>query len=97
MIAQGAHAATAVLSKFASHPNTISYTSPQNLPRMTKVILECKNQNALTNVTDGLNELGLEYYTWVEMPEEIQTAVATVPYKRSQLGNVLKKCQLYRG
>lgn len=95
MIAQGAHAATSVLATYPTHANVQTYISPDNRAHMTKVILQCKNLNALQGVAAKLDESGLKYCVWKEMPEAIETALATVPYTRDDIGDALKKCQLY--
>lgn len=63
---------------------------------MRKVVLECKNLSQLERVENGMRERGVDYVRWVEEPEGIVTCLATRPYERSDLGDVLKKCQLYR-
>lgn len=63
---------------------------------MHKVILETKNEISFRRIIDLLKEKELIYYEWVEQPENISTCLATLPYKRSDIGDVFKKCQLFK-
>jgi len=63
---------------------------------MTKVVYEVKNENQLRKVIEKLEDAKLDYKSWTEQPENILTAIATKPYRREDVGDAFKKCQLFR-
>ncbi|KAI9190448.1 hypothetical protein H9P43_001882 [Blastocladiella emersonii ATCC 22665] len=96
VIAQGSHAATAALWKFRAHPDTEAYAAPDNIDRMHKVVYELKNESQLAALAARLEERGIEHYLWREQPENMLTALATRPYRKSEVGDAFKKCGLFR-
>lgn len=94
MIAQGAHAASAVMWKFRDDPNVAAYTN--DLGRMHKVVLAAKDEAELLDVASSLDAAGLDFVRWLELPENVPTAIATKPYPKPEFGTVLKKLKLFR-
>eukprot|EP00123_Amoebidium_parasiticum_P015843 comp23172_c0_seq1/m.37525 comp23172_c0_seq1/g.37525 ORF comp23172_c0_seq1/g.37525 comp23172_c0_seq1/m.37525 type:complete len:143 (-) comp23172_c0_seq1:108-536(-) len=94
VIAQGCHAATAALFQDPTHPSVREYVS--HLDHMTKVVLEVKNENALLKLAEGLRGANVGHKVWIEQPENIPTALATLPYRREEIAHLFKKCQLFK-
>ncbi|KAI9298021.1 hypothetical protein K502DRAFT_322982 [Neoconidiobolus thromboides FSU 785] len=63
---------------------------------MHKVVLQIKDESGLKKIEQNLQQLNLPYYTWLEQPENLFTCIATAPILKSQLGDALKKCSLYK-
>lgn len=100
LIAQGAHAATAVLQTTRDRPDTIAYLS--DLPNMRKVVLQTPTHDSLLRVSELLSALDppVEHFVWVEMPEQEPTCVALAPNSRKkEVRKVLDKsgCKLWEG
>ncbi|KAI9311044.1 peptidyl-tRNA hydrolase II domain-containing protein [Dichotomocladium elegans] len=97
VMAQACHAATAVLHMTRDHPNTVAYL--EDTKNMHKVVLETKNAGSLEKLETALQEHHIPVYKWIEQPENIPTALATMPIgERSQeVKDAFKKlCSLYR-
>lgn len=94
VITQACHAATAAIHQFRAHPDTQLYLD--KLGEMHKVTLETSNLNSLEKVAAKLESKGVGFCKWLEQPENIFTCLATIPVKKSQLGECLKGCQLWR-
>lgn len=94
LIAQGAHAATAALWRFRDDANVIAYG--EDLERMHKVVLQAKDEAELATVSSSLDAAGLKHWRWVELPENVPTAIATVPYPKAQFGDVLRRLRLFK-
>ncbi|KAJ1905666.1 hypothetical protein IWQ60_012234 [Tieghemiomyces parasiticus] len=88
------HATSAALWQFKDTPQVQDYVA--NLDGMHKVVLETKNEASLRKAAEGLQAKGIDYYMWVEQPENILTCLATAPTQRSLVSEVTKKCQLWR-
>lgn len=63
---------------------------------MHKVILEVKNESALIKLGELLKERQIDHYSWIEQPENFITCIATKPYRKPDVGDAFKKCQLFR-
>ncbi|ORZ37592.1 peptidyl-tRNA hydrolase II domain-containing protein [Catenaria anguillulae PL171] len=85
----------AALWTFKDHPSTLAYTAPANLASMTKVVYQLKNESQLQALAARLDERGLDHVVWREQPENVLTALATRPYRRSEVGDAFKKCSLF--
>ncbi|KXN74001.1 putative peptidyl-tRNA hydrolase PTRHD1-like protein [Conidiobolus coronatus NRRL 28638] len=94
IIAQACHASTAVLHKYQTHPNTQTYLG--NLNSMHKVILETKNENSINKLIEQLEARNIAHYKWIEQPENIVTSIALLPITKEEIGDCLKKCQLWK-
>ena len=94
IIAQASHACTSALWKYKEHEQVQEYM--KSLNSMHKVVLQTKNESSLMDLQILLKEREILHSMWVEQPENIVTCIATIPYRKSQLGDALKKCQLYR-
>eukprot|EP00297_Palpitomonas_bilix_P015626 CAMPEP_0113873644 /NCGR_PEP_ID=MMETSP0780_2-20120614/3887_1 /TAXON_ID=652834 /ORGANISM="Palpitomonas bilix" /LENGTH=101 /DNA_ID=CAMNT_0000859317 /DNA_START=56 /DNA_END=358 /DNA_ORIENTATION=+ /assembly_acc=CAM_ASM_000599 len=64
VLAQAAHASTAVLAENAEHPNVVEYTSPSMIDRMHKVVLEAKNEEEIVKVSKKLEDGNIPYKLW---------------------------------
>ncbi|KAJ1500609.1 peptidyl-tRNA hydrolase domain-containing protein 1, partial [Coelomomyces lativittatus] len=97
VIAQACHASTLALYRFKDHPNTLLYMSEENQLHLHKVIYEVASLKHLDALSNQLQEHKVDHILWKELPEEIYTAIATRPYRRSELPpNIFKRCSLYR-
>ncbi|KAI9479370.1 peptidyl-tRNA hydrolase II domain-containing protein [Coemansia mojavensis] len=94
VVSQGAHAAVAVMHKYRDDERVKEYV--QDLDSMHKVVLETKNETSLLKMADNLRLKNIPFYLWTEQPENIPTCLATVPIMRSDLGDALKKCSLFK-
>ena len=101
MAAQAAHASVAAIAEglAAQHEATATYVSPEQLPRMTKMVYGVDNLEQLESVKEAWNKLiqstegdnndtskedcCLQAYWWVEQPENIPSAMATWPIVRT--------------
>ena len=88
LAAQAAHAATAALWLSRDSEETRAYCSPDDgaLDRMTKVVLEAENEQALRDLSASLARSGIAHKLWVEQPEDVATALAASPNRKSVLG-----------
>jgi hypothetical protein len=59
-----------------------------------KVVLEVKGEAQLLSLSEKLEAAGVRHKLWVEQPENFPTCLATKPYRRSAVGQHLKKLQL---
>lgn len=93
---QGAHAAVAAVTAGVSSDDADSreYTSSANLPRMHKAVLEVKGLTQLENLAAKLDAASVRHYLWREQPENVATALATWPARKSTLQPHFKKLQL---
>ncbi|GFZ46914.1 hypothetical protein JCM24511_04135 [Saitozyma sp. JCM 24511] len=104
LLAQSAHASTAVLHLHRDHPDVQRYFHGEDgrgWEVMRKVTYEVPNEEALRSLATKLDEMApkIPYHLWIEQPENVPTALALVPNKRPK---ALKKamdeagCQLFR-
>jgi hypothetical protein len=69
-------------------------SNPSNLH---KVILSVPTESSLLKLCDSLNAQNIEFVQWNERPENIFTAIATLPCTKAQVGDIFKNhCQLLR-
>mmetsp|Transcript_4914 Transcript_4914/g.7281 ORF Transcript_4914/g.7281 Transcript_4914/m.7281 type:complete len:81 (-) Transcript_4914:412-654(-) len=73
-----------------------AYTSPQNIPRMYKVVLSATSEEDLKQVSETLNKHKIVHHLWIEQPENYATCIATKPYKKSVVSPFLSTLKLYR-
>ncbi|KAE8224851.1 hypothetical protein CF319_g2328 [Tilletia indica] len=109
LIAQGAHAAIAIIAQTIDEPLTKEYISPANLGSMHKVVLQAPKSGSLADLSQRLLEAqekeedettGLRFpkhHLWIEQPEGIPTAIALAPNRKpAALKKILDKCALLR-
>ncbi|KAJ2794982.1 hypothetical protein H4R20_006039 [Coemansia guatemalensis] len=94
VVAQGSHAAVAAIWKYREDARVKEYTD--NIESMHKVVLSTKNEASLLKMAENLKQKSIPYYLWTEQPENTPTCLATVPVMRSDLGDALKQCSLFR-
>ncbi|KAI8921683.1 hypothetical protein BC831DRAFT_476154 [Entophlyctis helioformis] len=96
VIAQACHGVTAVLAKHWHEPCVAEYVA--GLESMHKVVLAVKNTGHLDKVATALRSAGVQHEQWIEQPDNIVTAVVTVPLRRSFAVPLFRgaKCELYR-
>jgi len=63
---------------------------------MRTVTLEVKNEAALKKLANKLSEAQIEYVEWIEMPEQLSTALATKPASKSRLHPYFKSLRLFK-
>lgn len=93
-IAQACHVVSKTLWELREEPNVQAYMA--DIDNMHKVTLAAKDEDELQGVVAALSEQGLHFRSWVEQPEGILTAVATMPYPRDVTSPHLKHLSLYR-
>lgn len=91
IIAQAAHAATKCLWQFKDDPCVIDYMLHPN--SMHKVILQLKNESQLRTLK---SRLLFDCVEWIEQPENLLCCIALKPIRKSEIGDALKKCSLYK-
>ncbi|XP_013408818.1 putative peptidyl-tRNA hydrolase PTRHD1 [Lingula anatina] len=94
LIAQACHACTAVMHLFREDPNVKSYT--EDYTRMHKVVLEAKDEESLTKVSESLTSDNKDFHLWIEQPENIPTCIATKPYHKEEIQTYFKKFKLFK-
>ncbi|KAJ3390263.1 peptidyl-tRNA hydrolase domain-containing protein 1 [Lobulomyces angularis] len=94
IITQACHASTLAIFKNATHKNVIEYMNDEK--NMHKVCLEVKNESQLMEISKNFKENNIIHESWIELPEDIFTCISTIPYKRSEVKDFIKKCQLYK-
>ena len=92
--AQVAHASVAALETFKTNEDSIKYVAKESLSSMTKVVLEVKGEAQLMTLSEKLTENNIDYYAWREQPEDYVTCVALRPYRKEEVRELLKKCNL---
>jgi len=100
LIAQGAHAATAVLYESRALPETQLYLA--DLHNMRKVVLQTPDADTLTKLSALLSKANppIAHHLWLEQPENVPTCIALAPNRRD--GPIKKaldkaKCRLWQG
>lgn len=96
IIAQAVHASVAAVWNASDCDVTRSYCCQDNATQMHTVVLEAKNEEALIKLTELLDENSIQHVMWREQPENIVTALATKPYKRSVVQPFFKKFKLFK-
>lgn len=95
MMAQAGHATSAIIAKTYTQPNTQSYLSLENLPKMRKIVLKTKKGESLNELSEKLivarqqqqeqqeqQEQFPDHHLWIEQPENIPTVLAIAPNNR---------------
>ncbi|KAF8575223.1 peptidyl-tRNA hydrolase II [Ramaria rubella] len=100
LLAQAAHAATAVLHSARDLEDTKEYLS--DLKIMRKVVLQTANESSLVKLTTLLSAADppISHYLWMEQPENIPTCLALAPNRRdARIKKTLDKagCRLWKG
>lgn len=83
LCAQAAHASTAAIFRSLECPDTAAYL--QALESMHKILLKADGEAPLRKVADELAAAGVRAHLWIELPEDVPTALATAPAPRSRL------------
>eukprot|EP00200_Dunaliella_tertiolecta_P016925 CAMPEP_0202420466 /NCGR_PEP_ID=MMETSP1128-20130828/49818_1 /ASSEMBLY_ACC=CAM_ASM_000463 /TAXON_ID=3047 /ORGANISM="Dunaliella tertiolecta, Strain CCMP1320" /LENGTH=762 /DNA_ID=CAMNT_0049028449 /DNA_START=42 /DNA_END=2331 /DNA_ORIENTATION=- len=94
IVAQACHASTAALHMGlkAADAHTATYCSDANIDSMHKVVLEIKDEKQLRDLSAKLSGEGIQHKLWVEQPEDFATSLATKPYPKTDVANILKSC-----
>jgi len=100
LIAQGAHAATAVLYENRELPETQIYLA--DVYNMRKVVMQTPDADTLVKLANLLSNAQppIPFHMWLEQPENIPTCIALAPNRRD---NAIKKaldkakCRLWQG
>ncbi|KAK4475386.1 hypothetical protein MN116_000792 [Schistosoma mekongi] len=92
IVAQGCHAATAAITSYLTHPDTVCYL--KEISRMHKIVLGVDNEEQLKNIAQKLKDANIDYYLWTEQPENVYTALATRPYEKSMIQSHFKGLKL---
>ncbi|KAI8109988.1 hypothetical protein M9434_001264 [Picochlorum sp. BPE23] len=97
IVAQGCHAATAALWVSKESAETAEYCSSGNLDHMRKVVLEAPDEAQLLQIASKLQEAGIPHKLWIEQPENMPTALASAPQRKSVISPFFRKLKLCRG
>ena len=62
----------------------------------TQVVLGVKDSKELLKFAQKLSDADMQHRVWVEQPENDPTALAVLPYPRSQIQPLLKKLPLLK-
>lgn len=81
-----------LFSEIPQHTSTHTHTS--HAPQCMQVVLEIKSEQQLANLSQKLQQEGIQHKLWVEQPENYPTCLATKPYRKSQAAAHFKKLQL---
>ena len=76
-----AHAAVDVIWKHRDDPTVVEYCSQGNGEQMRKVALACKSEKELVSIGENLTRDKIGHSVWKEQPENIVTAIATIPLR----------------
>lgn len=93
-MAQACHAATAVIVQSFSDSNTQQYL--KSIGDMTVCVLGVENVNELISLSKQLEENDIRIHLWIEKPEDIPTALATVPVTKEHVFPILGHLKLLR-
>ncbi|MES1911960.1 MAG: hypothetical protein MHM6MM_004315, partial [Cercozoa sp. M6MM] len=93
LVSQGVHAATAVLRDHAEQEEVREFLAERSF-QMHVCTLAVKSEAELDKYANKLQEKGLHFHLWTEQPDNIKSALATVPYARSILKPLFKKLRL---
>ena len=66
-------------------------------PHTPQVVLEAPDSASLTSLASALTDAGANVKLWVEQPENVPTALAAGPARKSTLAPLLKRLPLCRG
>jgi hypothetical protein len=79
------------------HTDTVAYCAPDAIDQMHKVVLEVKGETQLLNLAAKLADAGVDHKLWMEQPENFPTCLATRPYRKDEVAQWFKKCNLAKG
>lgn len=86
MMAQAAHATTAIIMLSRDRDDTQAYVSDANLPHMHKIVLQTPKNISLTDLAAQLaaetDPAMPPHYLWMEQPENIPTCLAVAPNRK---------------
>lgn len=95
VIAQAVHASVAAVWESRYDAVTGGYCAESG-GAMHTVVLEAKNEAAITRLAERLHDGGIEHVMWREQPENIVTALAAKPYPRSVVKPMFNKFKLFK-
>mmetsp|Transcript_47173 Transcript_47173/g.100689 ORF Transcript_47173/g.100689 Transcript_47173/m.100689 type:complete len:141 (-) Transcript_47173:1117-1539(-) len=94
VIAQACHACTAIVWECKADADVQAYLG--DVDSMHKVVKECKGEPQLLNLAKALEAEHVQFKLWIEQPENIPTALALKPYRKSIAAPLVKKFQLFK-
>lgn len=93
-MAQACHAATAAIVQSFSDSNTQEYL--KSIGDMTVCVLGVEDGNELTSLSEKLAGNDIQFHLWIEKPEDVPTALATVPVTKEHVFPILGHLKLLR-
>ena len=93
VMAQACHASTAAIHTFAGNEDTKKYLA--DLDNMHKVICGIDNEVKLAQLSEKLEQEGIDFVLWREQPENILTAIALRPYQKKVVRKILSELPLF--
>ncbi|CAL5979124.1 Aminoacyl-tRNA_hydrolase [Hexamita inflata] len=94
LCAQAAHAAMAAVFTFKDSSETKQYL--QNLNEMHKVVLGTESNEEFQQIILNLKNSNIDYYEWLEQPENLVTAIALRPYTKEDVAKFFKDLKLLK-
>lgn len=88
---------TDALTRLRSHYWLVRRGSRKLIHVSMQVVLECKGETQIRNLSAKLSEAGVPHKMWVEQPEDYPTALATKPCRKSTVANYFNKLKLCKG
>lgn len=67
------------------------------MTKHVQVVLEANGEEQLRKIAEQLEQDNIEHKLWIEQPENIPTALACAPNKKSIVGPYFKGLKLCRG
>lgn len=94
IIAQACHASLAVIYEHINEKNTNDYL--RDSLNMRKVVLQVNNQEELNDIHKKLTDSLIGCFLWIEQPENIPTAIATVPSLKDDVFKTIGHLKLFK-
>jgi peptidyl-tRNA hydrolase len=99
MMAQAAHAATAIIAQTYSSPSTQRYIHPEAISTMRKVVLQTSEPleelSKRLHLASSAQSDFPSHHLWIEEPEHIPTVLAIAPNTRPSVSHIPQRVQHY--
>ncbi|KAK4535466.1 hypothetical protein CDCA_CDCA05G1491 [Cyanidium caldarium] len=97
LIAQGVHAAVSAVWKFRDvSDDVMAYCGEGDGTQMRTFVLESPDEASLQRLGAELAASQVQHVLWREQPEQVLTALATAPARKSRIQGCFKRFRLFR-
>jgi peptidyl-tRNA hydrolase len=99
VVAQACHAAVAIIWRERNHSELMREYFGENdelVPSMHTVVLGISSEEKMMNLSAKLDAGEISHHLWREQPENIVTALASVPARKSVLSPFFRSLKLLR-